>query len=107
MTFEQYQEQARRTQNTELTRHQRYEHSLHGLASEVGEIHGIYQKYYQGHSINREEVIEEVGDLLWFIAELCDCVDVNMGDVASRNISKLRARYPQGFSEYDSLHREV
>lgn len=106
MTFNEYQDLARRTQNRELTPGERIMHALHGLASEVGEIHGIWQKIYQGHPFNQADVIDEAGDLCWFLAELCDCLQVNMDEVATQNIDKLRKRYPRGFSEYRNLHRD-
>ena len=106
MNFGEYQALARRTQNLGLTARERLMHSLHGLASEVGEIHSIYQKSYQGHEIKIDDVIDETGDLLWFASELCDVLRVPMDDVARRNIEKLRARYPDGFDVERSLHRD-
>ena len=106
MTFGAYQEQARRTQNPNLTREERRNHALFGLASECGEILGIYQKRYQGHSAPTDRVVDELGDMLWFAAELCDVLDIDMDDVAQHNADKLRARYPRGFSAERSLHRE-
>lgn len=106
MNFKQYQDLARRTQNDGLNDYERKSHALHGLASEVGEIHAIYQKYYQGHPIIRANVIDELGDLLWFVAELCDTLLVSMDEVAEHNIDKLRRRYPDGFDAEHSLHRE-
>ena len=55
MNFGDYQTLARRTQNRELTDRDRLMHALHGLASEVGEIHSIYQKSYQGHEIKIDD----------------------------------------------------
>ena len=105
--FNEYQELARRTQNPNLTVDERRQHALYGLASEVGEIHAIFQKRYQGHVISRERVLDELGDLLWFVAELCDVENAFMSDVARANIEKLRQRYPEGFSAERSLHREA
>lgn len=107
MTFDQYQELARRTANQELDWMEAKLHALHGIASEVGEIHSIYQKAYQGHAIDVGAVAEEVGDLLWFVAELCDVLDVSMSAVARNNIEKLKKRYPEGFSEERSVHRTI
>lgn len=106
MDFNQYQELARRTQNPKLTQHERLMHALHGMASEVGEIHGIYQKTYQGHMLDVEKVIDEMGDLCWFIAELADVLAIPLNGVPKHNITKLAKRYPEGFSEYNSINRE-
>ena len=107
MTFDTYQALARRTQNTRLTPHERREHALFGLASEVGEIHGLFQKTYQGHDLHIADVIGELGDLMWFAAELADVYGLSLDNVAQANIDKLRKRYPAGFDEDASLNREV
>ena len=107
MTFGEYQEQARRTQNPRLSMQERLAHALHGLASEVGEIHAMYQKVYQGHQISADGLIKEMGDVLWFLAELADVYGVGLADVAQINIDKLKARYPEGFSADRSINRNV
>lgn len=107
MQFDTYQQLARRTQNPDLNLAQRLYHALLGLSSEVGEIQAIYQKVYQGHSAEPEMVVDELGDVLWFCAELCDVLGVRMSDVASHNIAKLQARYPEGFDAERSVHREA
>lgn len=104
--FSEYQVRARRTQNPRLSPSEALEHALFGLASETGEILGIYQKALQGHEIDQNEVLNEVGDLMWFVAELCDCLGVNMGSVARQNIRKLETRYPNGFDPENSIHRK-
>lgn len=106
MTLNEYQGLAERTVNKKLTWQEMRAHALHGLVAEVGEIHSIYQKAYQGHTIDFEQLKEEIGDLLWFVAELCDTLGVKMDDVAARNIEKLRKRYPEGFDEERSRNRE-
>lgn len=105
MNFNEYQELARRTQNPALTIAQKEAHALHGMASEVGEIHAIYQKVFQGHDMNYQKVIDEMSDLMWFIAELADTIGVDLDSVAQFNVDKLRKRYPEGFDADRSLHR--
>lgn len=68
MTGNEYQRLAARTINKSLTRGERESHALHGLAAEIGELHGLYQKAYQGHSLEEEHAKKEVGDILWMIA---------------------------------------
>lgn len=105
MTFHDYQELARRTQNPALSPRERLEHALWGLTSEVGEICGIHQKAHQGHPLDTAALGKEIGDALWFVAELCDVYGYSMSEIAERNIAKLRKRYPAGFSAEGSLHR--
>ena len=105
MQLNEYQRLARRTQNAQLNMVQRKEHALMGMMSELGEIAGIYQKVHQGHMLVVEDVIDELGDLMWFVAEFCDVLRADMGYVAERNIDKLKGRYPEGFAAERSLHR--
>ena len=105
MQFREYQEQARRTQNPELSPRQRTEHATWLLSSEVGEVCGIFQKTHQGHELNLPALRKEIGDVLWGLGELCDVFDWDMGAIAEENIAKLRKRYPEGFSAEHSLHR--
>lgn len=106
MTFRTYQRAARRTQSKDLSDAERLDHARSGLAAEVGEIHSIFQKAYQGHEINDESLAAELGDLLWFVAEFADARGWSLGTVAGLNIRKLRRRYPAGFDAERSLHRE-
>ncbi len=60
---------------------------------------------YQGHAVSDEHLKKEIGDCLWMLAELCTAFGFTLEDVMQLNIDKLRARYPDGFSEEKSLHR--
>ena len=106
MQMNEYQKAAARTMNRRLYPEQQANHALHGMVGEIGEIHSIYQKSYQGHLIAFEQLMKELGDLLWFIAEYCTAMGWTLEDVAQMNIDKLKARYPEGFSEDKSLHRK-
>ena len=106
MTGNQYQELAARTIDTRLSPKQMKAHALHGMVGEIGEIHSIFQKAYQGHAIEEEHLKKEMGDLLWFAAEYCTANNWNLEDIMRMNIDKLVARYPQGFEADKSLHRK-
>lgn len=106
MNGNQYQMLARRTINKNLNGNQMKLHALHGMVGEIGEIHSIYQKEYQGHTVDSDHLRKEVGDLLWFIAEYCTAWGWNLDDIMQLNIDKLRSRFPEGFSEERSLHRK-
>ena len=81
-------------------------HALHGLAGEVGELHSIYQKIYQGHPVDEEHLKKETGDILWMVAEFCTANGWQMEDIMQLNIDKLKARFPKGFEVARSLHRK-
>ena len=52
-----------------------------------------------------DKLIKEIGDVAWYIAEIATVLGVNLEDVLTRNIEKLKARYPDGFKYSDSLNR--
>ena len=106
MTGNEYQKLASRTVDKNLTKIGQEAHALHGMVSEIGELHAIYQKVYQGHPMELSHMAKEVGDLLWFIAEYCTALGWNLEDVMEMNIQKLIKRYPDGFDAEHSLHRE-
>ncbi len=106
MTLNEYQALAARTINKDMSCYEILMHALHEIAAECGEIHGHFQKLYQGHELDEGALMLEVGDLLWGIAELCTASGWMLEDVAQANIDKLKRRYPDGFSADRSVHRE-
>lgn len=107
MTGNEYQKLAARTINKDLTTSERYMHALHGMVGEIGELHSIFQKRYQGHNPDTEHMQKELGDLLWFVAEFCTAWGWNLEDIMRMNIDKLIARYPEGFDAEHSLNRKA
>lgn len=106
LEFNAYQKAAMRTCN--IPYDQKYDMLLHatfGLTSEAGEVAGILQKVYQGHAFDLDHIKKELGDCLWMIAEACESLGFTMSDVATTNIEKLKARFPDGFDPEKSLHR--
>ena len=100
-----YQVLSRRTQNETLSTEDKRRHALFGLSAEVGEIHSLYQHEYQGKPVDKDRVIDECGDLCWFLNELLDTYHVDFEEVLSYNVNKLKKRYPAGFSEERSEKR--
>lgn len=106
MTGNEYQKLASRTISSDMTRADQEFHALHGMVSEIGELHGIYQKRYQGHiEASDEHRKKELGDLLWFVAEYCTASGWTLEGIMQLNIDKLKSRYPDGFSVDRSEHR--
>lgn len=78
-----------------------------GLSGEVGELNDMIKKtIFHGHAINMNEVRKEIGDVLWYLAMMCDSFGFDIEEIAKMNIDKLKERYPEGFSEYASQHRK-
>ena len=106
MGLTEYQRLAARTINPDLTLDETINHALFGLAAEVGEVTGLFQKEMQGHPLLNDSLRKEIGDVLWMLGELCTAFDFDMEDIARENIEKLKRRYPAGFSTERSLHRK-
>ena len=105
MTLSEYQQLAARTINPTLARSEQLSHGLFGLCGEVGEIHSLFQKEYQGHDYSDEHLLKEIGDCLWMLAEICTSKGLCLEDAGITNIEKLKARFPEGFSSEKSLNR--
>lgn len=96
---------ARRTQNPKLSKAETALHALFGMASEVGEIHSIFQHFYQGEAVDVPKLEKELGDLMWFVIEFCDMFNIDPSHMLKTNIKKLKKRYPNGFTEKESAER--
>lgn len=106
MDFYDYQEASRRTRNPEVTGWASSMEAALGISGEAGEIAELVKKSnFQGHELDPERVKEEVGDLLWYLAELADFIGFDLSDAAAANIEKLKKRYPDGFSAEASRKR--
>jgi NTP pyrophosphatase (non-canonical NTP hydrolase) len=81
-------------------------HGVFGLASEAGEVSGLFQKLYQGHNLEDEHLKKELGDVLWMVAEICTARGFTLDEVMEMNLGKLQERYPYGFESERSLHRK-
>ena len=71
-----------------------------GLAAESGEFLEIVKKMvFQGkpwNDDNREHLIIELGDIMWYVANACIALNVEFDDVVRGNVKKLEKRYPGG-----------
>jgi NTP pyrophosphatase (non-canonical NTP hydrolase) len=77
-----------------------------GLCGETGEVSDHIKKHmYQGHELDKQKLISELGDVCWYIAILAQGLEVDLETVLKRNIEKLQNRYPNGFKTQDSLNR--
>lgn len=79
-----------------------------GLGGESGEVQDIIKKHlFQGHELNKDKLVEELGDVCWYVALASELVGVDLETVMQGNIDKLKARYPEGFSEEQSVNRVI
>ena len=107
MTIREFAKAASRTINPKLSVLDVRNHALFEMCSELGEVHAIYQKQLQGHEVVKEHLIEELGDLMWGVMELCFAEQIDPQEIFEYNIDKLLKRYPDGFDPERSKHREV
>ncbi len=82
-----------------------------GICAEGGEFAEIVKKIsFQGkpyNDANREHMIVELGDVMWYIAQGCIALGVDFNEILERNVQKLTSRYPAGaFDVYYSENRK-
>lgn len=106
-TLNDYQSLAHTTANKSLDTDKALTVSALGLAGESGEVADLIKKWCgHGHDLDIAKLTKELGDVLWYVAETATLVGLTLKDVAETNLTKLNARYPEGFSEWYSKNRK-
>lgn len=98
LTFEEYQERAKDTDQKAEDDEQGLLIALLGLVGEAGSLATEYKKRLrdgEAHRGFKDEVGEELGDLMWYIATIATRSGLSLGDVAKKNLEKTRARWLQ------------
>jgi len=99
VTLSSYQTTAARTMNATLSPDDRLLDAAAGLAEEGGEVLALIRKHrFQQRPLDRDEVAIELGDALWCLAMVATSLGLTLDDIADRNLAKLRARHPDGFT---------
>lgn len=105
MTINDYHRAAMRTA-PELDRQQMLIDAALGLTGEAGEVADLVKKAnYQGHILDKDTIMKELGDVAWYIALACQGLGVTMQEVFQMNVDKLKKRYPDGFDAWMSRNR--
>lgn len=106
MKINEYQKAAMRTASTTNSKDLILNGSL-GLCGESGEVADVVKKHlFQGHELNRDKIIKELGDVCWYIAITAEGLGVDLETVMQINIEKLMKRYPEGFEANKSINRK-
>lgn len=106
MEINEYQQLALRTANSDNP-NELLLNGVLGLCGESGEVADLVKKYlFQGHNLDSEKVVKELGDVCWYIAIIAKALDVDLETVMEVNIEKLKMRYPNGFSAENSINRK-
>lgn len=87
-----------RTLNATLSEEQRLSMLAIGLGGEVGEVLEPIKKHlYHGKVLDATHIVNEIGDVLWYLHGICMVLNVSLNDALLANILKLQSRYPEGF----------
>lgn len=79
-----------------------------GLAGESGELLDLIKKVvFHGKAFDEEHAKKELGDVMWYVAEIAHSFGWSLDEIMQMNVDKLKARYPEGFSEERSNHRQA
>ena len=97
MNINDYQQKCLRT-TTHLPKEKMLKECLLSIPKEAGEILRPFKKYeFHGMPFDKNEVIEEIGDVMWYCVVLAHCLDVDASEILEMNLNKLQDRYPNGF----------
>jgi len=82
-------------------------HGMIGVCTEAGELQDMVKKaLIYNKPFDRVNVLEECGDVLWYLALCLDACGFTMQEAMERNIAKLRTRYPDKFSSDKAINRD-
>ena len=82
-------------------------HAAIGLAGEAGELLDTVRKHvFDGQPMDRENVIEEIGDLGFFIEAFLQIIGVSREEIEQRNMAKLSKRYEGGYTDQQAQERK-
>ncbi len=105
MQINEYQKLAMRTASS-LANKDLILNGVLGLNGESGEVADHLKKsLFQGHEFDKDKLINELGDVCWYVAILAQGLNVDLETVMQTNINKLKKRYPNGFTVHNSLNR--
>ena len=107
MDVNEYQREAMTLLRPDLTKQDALVNAVMGLCGESGETVDLVKKHlFQGHPLDRDKLVRELGDVAWYLAEAATALDVPLSAILQGNLDKLHRRYPDGFTVERSLHRE-
>ena len=106
MTPNEYQRLAMTTLNPALTKQDVLINAVMGLCGESGETIDLVKKHlHQGHPLDKQQLLQELGDIAWYLAEAAYALDTDLETVLQSNLDKLAKRFPEGFDSQRSIHR--
>jgi NTP pyrophosphatase (non-canonical NTP hydrolase) len=83
-------------------------HMILGIQTEASEIADVYKKHIAyGKELDLVNVKEELGDVLWYVANMCNLHGWDLRDILDTNIKKLEARFPDKFTHENANNRDL
>lgn len=106
MNLNEYQNLANRTAKPLPTQIDNLNHALYGMTSETGEFADAMKKHViYGKPLDTENLKEELGDLMWYIALAATALNTDLSIICEENIDKLRKRYPEKYTDAHAIAR--
>jgi NTP pyrophosphatase (non-canonical NTP hydrolase) len=96
--FKEYQEMSKKTDRGTIIKDSSIAYYTLGLCDEAGEVAGKIKKLYRDYNGElteeyKKEIAKEMGDVMWYISQLCTKMGLTLEDVAKLNIEKLYSRF--------------
>jgi NTP pyrophosphatase (non-canonical NTP hydrolase) len=76
-----------------------------GIAEEAGDVAGCIKKTYSHDNDQKKGIRENIGDVLWYAAMICNFFGWDLQKILNENLAKLKKRYPKGFTTKDASRK--
>lgn len=113
MKWKEYQEKAMATCSPMTDRlitaqEQNIIHMILGMITEVAELADNFKKHFAyGKEFDIVNVEEEIGDLFWYVGNICTFLNIDIEKIMIKNILKLQKRFPDKFTQFSALNRDL
>lgn len=106
MEIKEFQLKSMRTLNRAISKDMQLANLCIGAFGEFSEVsEHIKKNVFHNHELNKDKVIEELGDTMFYVVNLASELDIDFTEVLQRNVDKLAIRYSNGFSTEASIKR--
>ena len=78
-----------------------------GISGEAGDVAGCIKKTFAHDNDQKNGIRENLGDTMWYIANICNFFNWDLNEILEENMIKLRKRYPNGFTSKDAKRERV
>lgn len=83
-------------------------HACFGVSGEAGELLDAVKKHiFYGKELDRANIVEELGDILFYVAMACNAMNLTIEDIIKSNVEKLSKRYPSGFFSEEQARQRL